>query len=191
VKSFLKVCLVLAACVTAAAFWQERNPTTFGAWLGAFIGWLVVEDLERRASSRNAERRTADRKLFERVQELFHPNVVSILNIHDFGGPFDSSLIRMLQSALGQLGGAEHTYHSWRLERAKRVMLKTTGSFGTKLAMNTFPLANGAHQKMSDEWRLNDPKKYAAVRKELNRLATQLAKDYDRFVKLGKRILDV
>ena len=165
-----------------AVAWLARAPdweplVTSFALLAAFLGqelWPALKPLGN------------DKKLFECFLSDFPSNGRSarFLDEHDIGGSFRSDDLNELYNFLNTWNDAEHEFHNKKLEAQRKKLWKAANKFCSELSLKVYAGREGfLTMDLKD---FEDRPEALATRDNLNNLATQVFREHQEFVRIGR-----
>jgi|GEM_PF-1637626 len=144
---------------------------------------------------RSEAQRLVDRELFRKLLTDLPSNGRSIvfLRDHDLGGSFNESNLDEIEQFLISWNSVERRFLDEDLEAKRQSLWESLNRFSAKLAMNAYDLRGGPmYSCIPDQYRGRDwPPHVEAKIDELNALGTQCLNQYNEFVILGRRLLQI
>ncbi|HYD34170.1 MAG TPA: hypothetical protein VEA39_06315 [Methylophilaceae bacterium] len=168
----------------AAVAWLARIPSwepliTSIALLATFIGqelWPLLKQSDK------------DKLLLDKFQSEFPSNGRSVLFLqgHDIGAPFNSDRLNEIDAFASTWDNAEHEFRNGKLEKQRRKLLNSARIFRADLSLNVFSGSRGYLTMDLKDY--EDRPEKIATRNRLNDLATQVFKDHQELVRLGRKL---
>jgi hypothetical protein len=154
--------------------------------LGALIAFIANDIAWFRPPSHDK----ADKKLFTAFSQTWPAGrCIQFLRHHDFGGSFHGESFHEAEVFRREWNVPQREFLDIRIEEKRKLLFEATDEFLRSLALNTFPLGTHGQFGVPPEWNHEQPERFRKVEEELNRLAGDLAKRYDEFVRLARQIL--
>lgn len=139
--------------------------------------YLVFQD------QRNQEH---DMKLFQKFLDTLPSNdAIQYLRDTPMEGIVDASRFRGLNKFIHEWDNAENEFMTRTIEKHKRKLMESISVFLGYFSLNTWNLRENL-QQIPPEWREDQPARYKKVETELNRMADNIVKTHQQFVRLCK-----
>jgi len=192
-RQFIETLFAVAALVGAEAWFlqgygsgkPEFEPTI--AFIAA-LGLLLLKDPIRIAWRKPAAEH--DAALYRRFLQEFPSNgrAATFLDSHDIGAPFHSRELEELDRFSETWIGAEHEFISKALESQRVKLLQLLRKFRNELSLNVFAARSEGFLTM-DLRDYEDRPEAWAKRDSLNALSSEVFKEHQELVRLGRRVL--
>lgn len=173
IQLWIVILLLIAVCVGCWGFVHYKEPKEF------------------RYDNHSYEN---DIKLFEsHLKDLTPNNSIYFLRTNNFAGfSFHLSSLSELEKFFAKYKDDPRIefFHP-QMESLRQKLMSDIDHFEDLLCVNTFPGSRDDLQTVPPEWETENPKHFWEVVDGIHTAAKQVCKDYDEFVKLGKRVIKI
>lgn len=154
--------------------------------------FTIYNVLKKKNFKYDTETIKIDRRLFQKIQkELLHQEgAIYWLRTQHFGSAFLDKYVVPLTNFEHECFKSDFEFLNPELESLKKEMFDSVKKFNETLTANTFGHGKNC-QTVPPEWRYEQKERYEIAVRELNRLAEEICKNYDNFIRKGRKILKV
>ncbi|MBN1397319.1 MAG: hypothetical protein JXA06_04725 [Bacteroidetes bacterium] len=182
IKLLTLICLI--ACIAWYFNKPDWEPLITG--IGIFSALIGLEFAETKSIKNNP-----DIVLYRKFIFLIpSATLIEFLKNHDFGGPFDSEILRPLDDFVAYWDNAEHEFVNSKIEKKKEMLLSVIHDFLSCIGHNTYPTHNDS-QSIPAEWQEDQRERWNQARQELNKLADVVVEKHQELVRIAKNLLHV
>ncbi|MDR1762174.1 MAG: hypothetical protein LBR55_06965 [Bacteroidales bacterium] len=163
------------------------------AALGLLVCWLAYY-LVGKSFSYDEAYLEVDRKLFDRIRNsmLTQTEAISSLRFHDFTTAFYSDWLTPLYDIKSENSKSDFEFFHPKVEQLKNKLLTSIVQFTGLIGANTFRLENSYSKRaIPEDWEYDHPEQFWQAVNSIHRAQKEVCKNYDKFIKEGRRILKV
>ncbi|PHR93143.1 MAG: hypothetical protein COA69_04115 [Robiginitomaculum sp.] len=160
-------------------------------WLTQFVTWgakkLWVWFFDRRRPGIH------DKRVMDRYENLFHPEVVDFLKVHTFSSPYKRDILDKIQEAMyyDRLSTPDFIFHNKKLENDRAELIAKLSVFNRFLVIETFVI-DGNMELCNVPIKMDDPteEKRGEIIAKLNQYASDLSASFEKLKTTQNKLFD-
>ena len=163
-------------------------------YISALVVFIIVYELVKKAKRFRYDEQTLilDRTLFSRIrkQELLFDNKIHWLRYQDFGAPFKSEQLMAINVLTEENDKPDFEFLNPKLEKKKKKLVRAVNEFQERTSSYIFGREAGL-VSIPPEWEFRQTDRFHKALRETDEKRKDVCRQYDEFVKLGRRVLKV